>query len=75
MSQQIGRGMRLSPSTGKEDCHILDFVDAQGRVAGAFSTPTLFGLDPTEMIPGMAYDTDLIIFNDNALQGRHWMNY
>ena len=25
---QIGRGMRLSPNTGKEDCHIIDFVES-----------------------------------------------
>ena len=49
--------MRLSPKTGKEDCHILDFVDAQGRVAGTFSTPSLFGLDPQEMTPGMRFAT------------------
>jgi hypothetical protein len=45
--------MRPSPNTGKDDCHILDFVDAQGRVAGTFSTPSLFGLDPHEMTPGI----------------------
>jgi ATP-dependent helicase IRC3 len=50
---QIGRGMRLSPQTGKEDCHILDFVDSHGRVAGMFSTPSLFGLDPNEIQTGM----------------------
>ncbi|KAG8820411.1 hypothetical protein FRC17_010158 [Serendipita sp. 399] len=50
-AQMIGRGMRLSP--GKEDCHIIDFVDSRGRVAGTFSTPTLLGLDPSEIMPGM----------------------
>jgi ATP-dependent helicase IRC3 len=50
---QIGRGMRLSPQTGKEDCHILDFVDSHGRVSGMFSTPSLFGLDPNEIQTGM----------------------
>ncbi|KIM25467.1 hypothetical protein M408DRAFT_74291 [Serendipita vermifera MAFF 305830] len=55
-AQMIGRGMRLSPNTGKEDCHILDFVDAQGRVAGTFSTPSLFGLDPQEITPGATLD-------------------
>lgn len=45
--------MRLSPQTGKQDCHILDFVDSHGRVAGMFSTPSLFGLDPNEITPGM----------------------
>ncbi|KAG8852738.1 hypothetical protein FRB91_006049 [Serendipita sp. 411] len=51
-AQMIGRGMRLSPQTGKEDCHIIDFVDTHGRVAGTFSTPSLLGLDPTEIMPG-----------------------
>jgi len=49
-AQMIGRGMRLSPDTGKEDCHIIDFVDSVGRVAGVVSTPHLFGLDPSEVI-------------------------
>lgn len=49
---QIGRGMRLSPGTGKDDCHIIDFVDSTGRVAGVVSVPTLFGLDPSELIEG-----------------------
>lgn len=47
--------MRLSPETGKQDCHILDFVDAQDRVSGTFSTPTLFGLDPQEMTSGIHF--------------------
>ncbi|KAF7985333.1 hypothetical protein HWV62_6533 [Athelia sp. TMB] len=49
-SHQIGRGMRQSPGTGKKNCRIIDFVDSTGRVAGVVSTPTLFGLDPTEII-------------------------
>ncbi|KAL1951850.1 hypothetical protein VTO73DRAFT_999 [Trametes versicolor] len=48
-AQMIGRGMRLSPATGKEDCRIIDFVDSQERVAGVISAPTLFGLDPSEL--------------------------
>lgn len=44
--------MRLSPGTGKEDCCIIDFVDSMTRVAGVISTPTLFGLDPSEVIDG-----------------------
>ncbi|KAI0639485.1 P-loop containing nucleoside triphosphate hydrolase protein [Trametes polyzona] len=48
-AQMIGRGMRLSPDTGKEYCRIIDFVDSQERVAGVISAPTLFGLDPSEM--------------------------
>ncbi|KII93736.1 hypothetical protein PLICRDRAFT_694856 [Plicaturopsis crispa FD-325 SS-3] len=49
-AQMIGRGMRLSPATGKEDCQIIDFVDSTSRVAGVISTPTLFGLDPSEIV-------------------------
>jgi hypothetical protein len=46
--------MRQSPSTGKEDCRIIDFVDSTSRVAGVVSTPTLFGLDPSEIIDGIS---------------------
>ncbi|KAI0932110.1 hypothetical protein AcW1_000677 [Taiwanofungus camphoratus] len=49
-AQMIGRGMRLSPETGKEDCRIIDIVDSTNRVPGVMSTPTLFGLDPSEVI-------------------------
>lgn len=48
-AQMIGRGMRLSPESGKEDCRIIDFVDSNARVAGVISTPSLFGLDPNEV--------------------------
>ncbi|KAK0619839.1 P-loop containing nucleoside triphosphate hydrolase protein [Immersiella caudata] len=44
--QMIGRGMRLHP--GKEDCHIIDMVSALS--AGIVTTPTLFGLDPSELV-------------------------
>lgn len=47
-AQMIGRGMRLSPATGKDDCHIIDFVDSTTRVQGIVTTPTLFGLTPGE---------------------------
>ncbi|KAH7925214.1 P-loop containing nucleoside triphosphate hydrolase protein [Leucogyrophana mollusca] len=49
-AQMIGRGMRQSPATGKVDCRVIDFVDSTNRVAGVVSTPTLFGLDPAEVI-------------------------
>lgn len=42
--------MRLSP--GKKDCHIIDFVDSASRVQGVVCVPTLFGLDPAELIDG-----------------------
>lgn len=44
--QMIGRGMRLSP--GKENCHVVDMVASLER--GVITTPTLFGLDPSELI-------------------------
>ncbi|KAG6336098.1 hypothetical protein ID866_2995 [Astraeus odoratus] len=49
-AQMIGRGLRQSPATNKADCRIIDFVDTSSRVQGIFSTPTLFGLDPGEII-------------------------
>jgi len=44
--QMIGRGMRLY--TGKENCHVIDFVAS--LETGIVSTPTLFGLDPDELV-------------------------
>jgi len=44
--QMIGRGMRLFP--GKENCHIIDMVAT--LKTGVVTTPTLFGLDPSEMV-------------------------
>ncbi|CCU74292.1 unnamed protein product [Blumeria hordei] len=44
--QMIGRGMRLHPS--KENCHIIDMVASLSK--GVISTPTLFGLDPKEVL-------------------------
>lgn len=45
---KIGRGMRLSPSTGKTDCRIMDFVDNSTEL-NVVSLPSLFGLDPAEI--------------------------
>jgi ATP-dependent helicase IRC3 len=44
--QMIGRGMRLHKD--KYNCHIIDMVAALS--SGVVSTPTLFGLDPAEII-------------------------
>lgn len=44
--QMIGRGMRLHP--GKKDCHVIDMVAS--LETGIITTPTLFGLDPTEVV-------------------------
>lgn len=41
----VGRGLRLSPESGKEDCHIIDIVDNIARSNGMLVSPTLFGLD------------------------------
>lgn len=44
--QMIGRGLRLNP--GKVDCHIIDMVAS--LEVGIVTTPTLFGLDPAELV-------------------------
>ncbi|KAK1699687.1 P-loop containing nucleoside triphosphate hydrolase protein [Colletotrichum godetiae] len=44
--QMIGRGMRLHK--GKSDCHIIDMVSS--LQTGIVSAPTLFGLDPSEIV-------------------------
>ncbi|KAL9594640.1 MAG: hypothetical protein Q9219_006924 [cf. Caloplaca sp. 3 TL-2023] len=44
--QMIGRGMRLY--TGKANCHVIDMVAS--LTAGIVTTPTLFGLDPGEIV-------------------------
>ena len=44
--QMLGRGLRLHP--GKVDCHVLDMVTS--LETGIITTPTLFGLDPTELV-------------------------
>ncbi|CAI7613128.1 unnamed protein product [Penicillium manginii] len=44
--QMIGRGLRLFP--GKKNCHVIDMVAS--LETGVLSTPTLFGLDPDEVL-------------------------
>lgn len=44
--QMIGRGMRLHP--GKTNCHVIDMVAS--LETGVVTTPTLFGLDPAEIV-------------------------
>ncbi|MCJ1260939.1 hypothetical protein MMC22_000803 [Lobaria immixta] len=44
--QMIGRGMRLHP--GKSNCHVIDMVAS--LETGVVTTPTLFGLDPAELV-------------------------
>jgi ATP-dependent helicase IRC3 len=45
--QMIGRGMRLSP--GKKDCHVIDMIGSI-KTHGVVTTPSLFGLDPNEIV-------------------------
>jgi ATP-dependent helicase IRC3 len=44
--QMIGRGMRLY--AGKKDCHVIDMVAS--LETGIVTVPTLFGLDPSEIV-------------------------
>ena len=44
--QMIGRGMRLY--SGKKDCHVIDMVAS--LETGIVTVPTLFGLDPSEIV-------------------------
>jgi hypothetical protein len=41
---KVGRGLRLSPATGKKDCLIIDVVD-RIQDSGLVATPALFGQD------------------------------
>ncbi|QDS70813.1 hypothetical protein FKW77_004761 [Venturia effusa] len=50
--QMIGRGVRLHP--GKENCHIIDMVSS--LKVGVVTTPTLFGLDPSELVENASVD-------------------
>ncbi|KAI0701408.1 P-loop containing nucleoside triphosphate hydrolase protein [Cerioporus squamosus] len=49
LSQMVGRGMRQSRQTGKEDCLVIDFADSKCHVAGLLSAPKFFGKDPAEL--------------------------
>lgn len=48
--QMIGRGLRLSPHTGKTNCLLIDLVGNSSM--GVVCTPTLFGIDPDTIIEG-----------------------
>ncbi|KAJ6519770.1 P-loop containing nucleoside triphosphate hydrolase protein [Mycena sanguinolenta] len=78
-AQMIGRGMRLSPDTGKRDCRIIDFVDSTSRMSGIVSVPTLFGLDPdtvavedetTESLEKLAADSIALDTTDDIPEPR-----
>ncbi|KXX80286.1 putative mitochondrial ATP-dependent helicase irc3 [Madurella mycetomatis] len=51
--QMIGRGMRLHGD--KTNCHIIDMV--AGLETGIVTTPTLFGLDPSELVDSATADS------------------
>lgn len=50
--QMIGRGMRLHQ--GKKDCHVIDMVSS--LETGIVTVPTLFGLDPGELVTSATVD-------------------
>lgn len=54
--QMVGRGLRNSP--GKGNCHVIDMVASLEK--GIVTTPTLFGLDPHELVK----DADPEAMND-----------
>lgn len=41
---------------GKKDCHVIDMVGSV-KTQGVVSTPTLFGLDPNEIVSEETADT------------------
>ncbi|WVQ94455.1 hypothetical protein IAU59_001534 [Kwoniella sp. CBS 9459] len=47
--QMVGRGLRLSPKTGKKNCLLIDIEDSVARADGMRVSPTLLGLDLTEL--------------------------
>ncbi|KLT45993.1 P-loop containing nucleoside triphosphate hydrolase protein [Cutaneotrichosporon oleaginosum] len=49
LAQMVGRGLRLSPSTGKQDCYLIDIADNISRASGMLVSPTLFGLTHEEV--------------------------
>jgi ATP-dependent helicase IRC3 len=59
--QMIGRGMRLHP--GKKNCHIIDMVAS--LETGIITTPTLFGLDPEEVLDEAKVE-DMKIFQERT---------
>ncbi|GMK56632.1 hypothetical protein CspeluHIS016_0304720 [Cutaneotrichosporon spelunceum] len=44
LAQMVGRGLRLSPTSGKQDCYLIDIADNLSRASGMLVSPTLFGL-------------------------------
>lgn len=70
--QMIGRGMRLHKS--KENCHIIDMVAS--LETGIVTVPTLFGLDPGELISNATINhLDSIKERKEAENTRHQQAY
>ena len=49
----VGRGLRNS--VGKQDCHVIDRVASLEK--GIVTAPTLFGLDPHELLKEVDFET------------------
>lgn len=66
--QMIGRGMRLYP--GKMNCHVIDFVGS--LATGIVTVPTLFGLDPSEIVHEQSSKTliDIAAGKETAAKAR-----
>jgi ATP-dependent helicase IRC3 len=64
--QMIGRGMRLYP--GKDNCHVIDMVAS--LETGIVTVPTLFGLDPSEIV-NEASPTALRELKDRRAEEQH----
>jgi ATP-dependent helicase IRC3 len=65
--QMIGRGMRLHPD--KKDCHVIDMVAS--LETGIITTPTLFGLDPQELVQeASVHDMKIVQERKDAEQQR-----
>lgn len=60
--QILGRGLRLSPGTGKTDCIALDVLDRSNTIAASLGD--LFGLPPGFRSNGVDMVTAARVFND-----------
>ncbi|KAM0754282.1 P-loop containing nucleoside triphosphate hydrolase protein [Meredithblackwellia eburnea MCA 4105] len=58
--QMLGRGMRLSPQTGKTDCLVVDFA-MRGNGLEVVSLPSLFGLDPGALEKDKVHSHDSLV--------------
>ncbi|KAJ6498861.1 hypothetical protein C8R45DRAFT_96696 [Mycena sanguinolenta] len=49
LANMISSGMKSSPETSKENCLVIDISDENFRLSPAYSTSTLFQLDPLDI--------------------------